>query len=117
MTANDPIASGVSYRHHQVEVEVGVRLTVHEWQPGTGADPLVFVAGWISIIEGWRPLLEVLVRERPVIYIESREKRSAAIGPGLPSGNFARPMMARHSPNSTIICTTRGRHPPNGLTP
>jgi len=73
----DPIASGVSFRSHRVEVEPGVRLTVHEWQPGTGAEPLVFVAGWISVIEGWRPLLEVLVRQRPVYYMETREKRSA----------------------------------------
>lgn len=55
----------------------GVRLTVYEWQPGTGAEPLVFVAGWVSVIEGWRPLLDVLVRDRPVYYMETREKRSA----------------------------------------
>jgi pimeloyl-ACP methyl ester carboxylesterase len=75
----DPIASGVEFRHHQVEVEEGVSLTVYEWQPGTDAAPLVFVAGWVSVIEGWRPLLEVLVRERPVYYMETREKRSAVI--------------------------------------
>jgi pimeloyl-ACP methyl ester carboxylesterase len=73
----DPITSGVKFRHHRVEVEEGVSLTVYEWQPGTGAEPLVFVAGWVSVIEGWRPLLEVLVRERPVYYMETREKRSA----------------------------------------
>jgi pimeloyl-ACP methyl ester carboxylesterase len=73
----DPIASGVDFSSRQVEVEPGVRLTVHEWRPGGGAEPLVFVAGWISVIEGWRPLLEALVRERRVVYIETREKRSA----------------------------------------
>lgn len=73
----DPISSGIAWRQHHVEVEDGVRLAVHEWQPGTGAAPLVFVAGWISIIDGWRPLLEVLVRQQPVFYIETREKRSA----------------------------------------
>lgn len=77
MPDTDPITSGVSFRRHLVEVEKGVRLTVYEWQPGTGAKPLVFVAGWVSVIEGWRPLLEVLVRERPVYYMETREKRSA----------------------------------------
>ena len=65
MTAGDPIASCVRYRHHRIEVGDGVRLTVYEWQPGTGAEPLVFVAGWVSVIEGWRPLLDVLVRDRP----------------------------------------------------
>lgn len=77
VSKNDPVLSGVAFESHQVEVEDGVRLTVHEWQPGTGAAPLVFTAGWISVIEGWRPLLEVLVRQRPVLYLESREKRSA----------------------------------------
>lgn len=77
MAADDPIASGVAFQSHRVEVERGVRLTVHEWQPGTGAEPLVFVAGWVSVIEGWRPLLEVLVPERPVYYVETREKRTA----------------------------------------
>jgi len=60
-------------------VEPGVRLTVHEWRPDTGLAPLVFVAGWVSIIEGWTPLLEVLVQQRPVFYVETREKRSAVI--------------------------------------
>jgi pimeloyl-ACP methyl ester carboxylesterase len=77
MTAADPIASGLRFHHHRVEVEDGVRLTVYDWDPGTGAAPLVFVAGWISVIEGWRPVLELLVRRRPVLYIETREKRSA----------------------------------------
>lgn len=77
VAVTDPIDSGVKFLHHQIEVEEGVRLTVYEWQPGTGAEPLVFVAGWISIIEGWRQLLEALVPERPVYYMETREKRSA----------------------------------------
>jgi pimeloyl-ACP methyl ester carboxylesterase len=77
VTIGDPIAAGVEFRHHQIDVDEGVRLTVFEWQPGTGAEPLIFVAGWVSVIEGWRPLLEVLVRERPVYYMETREKRSA----------------------------------------
>jgi pimeloyl-ACP methyl ester carboxylesterase len=78
VTIEDPIAAGVEFRHHRIDVDEGVRLTVYEWQPGTGAEPLVFVAGWVSIIEGWRPLLEVLARERPVYYMETREKPSAA---------------------------------------
>jgi pimeloyl-ACP methyl ester carboxylesterase len=77
VTVTDPIASGVTFKHHRIEVETGVRLRVYEWQPGTDAEPLVFVAGWVSVIEGWKPLLEVLVRERPVVYIETREKSSA----------------------------------------
>jgi pimeloyl-ACP methyl ester carboxylesterase len=90
----DPIAVGVTHRRHRIEVDDGVRLTVFEWQPGTGAEPLVFVAGWVSIIEGWRPLLEVLARERPVYYMETREKRSAVFDkPRLRPVDFAIPTL------------------------
>jgi pimeloyl-ACP methyl ester carboxylesterase len=75
----DPIESGVDFTSRRIEVEPGVRLTVHEWRPDSDAEPLVFVAGWVSIVEGWRPLLEVLVRERRVVYVETREKRSAEL--------------------------------------
>ncbi|HQL30496.1 MAG TPA: alpha/beta hydrolase, partial [Thermoanaerobaculales bacterium] len=61
-------------------VQGGVELRVMEWWPEqTSQPPLYFVAGWVSVVEGWRPLLEVLVRRRPVVYIETREKRSARI--------------------------------------
>ncbi len=83
VTATDPIASGVDFRRHGVAVEPGVQLSILEWRPGTGAGPLVFVAGWVSVLEGWRPLLEVLVQHRPVIYVETREKSSAEIEPRL----------------------------------
>jgi len=76
----DPIHSGAAYSERWIAVENGVELKVREWWPdGTGQPPLYFVAGWVSVVEGWRPLLEVLVRRRPVIYIETREKRSARI--------------------------------------
>jgi len=94
VAVEDPIAVGVKHRRHRVEVDDGVRLTVFEWQPGTGAAPLVFVAGWVSIIEGWRPLLEVLARERPVYYMETREKRSAVFDkPRLRPEDFAIPTL------------------------
>ncbi len=75
----DPIASGVEYSSRMVPVADGVELQVRSWRPADseGTDPLVFVAGWISVIEGWRPLLEALVPSRPLHYIETREKRSA----------------------------------------
>ncbi len=90
----NPIAARVKSARHQIEVDDGVQLTVEEWQPGTGAEPLVFVAGWVSIIEGWRPLLEVLARERPVYYMETREKRSAVFGrTKLRPADFAIPVL------------------------
>lgn len=109
MPAADPIVSGVDFRQHRVEVEDGVRLTVFEWRPGSGSEPLVFVAGWVSVIEGWRPLLEVLVHERPVIYIETREKRSAEIDKRhlVPSG-FS---IARLGDDVIAVCNELGVDP------
>jgi pimeloyl-ACP methyl ester carboxylesterase len=64
-----------------VTVEDGVSLRLYEWQPETdnSAEPILFVAGWISLVTGWIPLLENLVRTRPVYYLETREKESAKI--------------------------------------
>ena len=109
MSSTDPISSGVEFRSHRIEVEDGVVLRINEWDPKTGAGPVVFVAGWISVIEGWRPLLEVLVRKRPVIYIESREKRSAVIDRRrLRPESFAIP---RLGDDVIAICDTLGVDP------
>lgn len=78
--AGDPIHSGAAYSERWIAVQDGVELKVREWRPDdTGQPPLYFVAGWVSVVEGWRPLLEFLVRRRPLVYIETREKRSARI--------------------------------------
>jgi pimeloyl-ACP methyl ester carboxylesterase len=66
-------------------VEEGVSLKLYEWRPENdgGNDPILFVAGWISLVTGWVPLLEKLVRTRPVYYLETREKESAELSPHL----------------------------------
>lgn len=77
----DPIAAGgVAFDRCRLDVEPGVRLRVFQWHPerASGA-PILFVAGWISQLAGWLPLLEVLVRRHPVHYLETREKASAEI--------------------------------------
>jgi pimeloyl-ACP methyl ester carboxylesterase len=82
----DPIsADGAGFCEDRIEVEEGVRLLCYRWEPRTGnsAAPVFFIAGWISLVRGWRALLEVLVRTRPVVYLETREKPSAEISPRL----------------------------------
>lgn len=82
----DPIAAeGAGFSEDLVEVEDGVRLRCYRWQPlsENGAAPVFFVAGWISLVTGWTALLQELVRTRPVVYLETREKRSAEIPPHL----------------------------------
>jgi pimeloyl-ACP methyl ester carboxylesterase len=77
--------SGVRFNERRLTVEDGVRLRLYEWQPenNDGADPVLFIAGWISLVTGWVPLLEKLVQTRPVYYLETREKESAEISPEL----------------------------------
>jgi pimeloyl-ACP methyl ester carboxylesterase len=74
-----PVAARFSIRH--LRVEDGVELRVLRWVPErtTTRAPIVFVAGWVSVVGGWAPLLRVLAQERPIHYIETREKRSARI--------------------------------------
>lgn len=72
---------GVRFDERRVTVADGVGLRLLRWQPERDncADPILFVAGWISLVTGWVSLLEELVTTRPVYYIETREKESAEI--------------------------------------
>ncbi len=89
--------AAVEVEDRLIEVEDGVRLAVRSWKPlqSTSESPVLFVAGWVSLLSGWQPLLDVLVRSRPVYYLETREKQSAVI-PGrlLRSESFTIPRLA-----------------------
>ena len=80
--------SGVQFNERRLTVEEGVSLRLYDWRPenDNGADPILFVAGWISLVTGWVLLLEKLVRTRQVYYLETREKESAEISPDLMPG-------------------------------
>ena len=76
----DPLGDvPADYSESWVAAAGGVELRVLRWTPRVPAvaDPLLFVAGWISVVEGWLPVLRRLVVRRPVVYVETREKRSA----------------------------------------
>ncbi len=78
----DPLnSSDADFDVQYVPVEPGVRLRVLCWSPKmeNKGEPLVFVAGWVSVVNGWAGLLSALVSDRPVYYIETREKSSAEI--------------------------------------
>lgn len=78
----DPLGmAGVWFEERWIEVQDGVELRVLRWTPEGAADrdPVVFVAGWVSVVEGWLPVLRAIAENRPLIYVETREKRSARI--------------------------------------
>jgi pimeloyl-ACP methyl ester carboxylesterase len=119
----DPVAvPDVTYEELSVCVQEGVHLRVMTWRPTrpVSEDPVVFVAGWVSAVSGWAPLLKVMAARRPVYYIETREKRSALIEARTPTpADFGIPRMAEDliqvcsrlgiaSPNTTVIGSSLG---------
>jgi len=80
----DPIASEARhFDRHRIQVSDRFELEVFDWSPASPArDPLVFVPGWLTLVESWGPVLRRMVRDRRVVYLETREKRSAK----MPSG-------------------------------
>ncbi len=57
-----------------------VAIRIFEFEPDH-PDPeqpmIVFVAGWISLISGWKDVLSTLAPKYRILYVETREKRSA----------------------------------------
>ncbi len=81
-SASDPLREpGVAFEERWIAVQGGVRLRALQWRPAERADaaPVMFVAGWVSVLEGWLPVLRSLVRRRPVVYLETREKGTAQV--------------------------------------
>jgi pimeloyl-ACP methyl ester carboxylesterase len=78
----DPIAApAASFKSGYFPAKPGVELRVLQWQPDSdhGLPPVVFVAGWVSVIQGWADLIRELSSSRSVYYIETREKGSARV--------------------------------------
>jgi pimeloyl-ACP methyl ester carboxylesterase len=65
-----------------LEVSDGVSLKIIDFTPRNVSQEkpvILFVAGWISLISGWKGVLKVLTAEYRVLYLESREKKSSAV--------------------------------------
>ena len=83
MWSGAPHLSGANAEELFVEVAPNISVRVLRWVPADSSaaslDPAVVVPGWGSVFEGWRPLLTEWVSRRPIVYIETREKKSARI--------------------------------------
>lgn len=94
---SDPLSlPNAAFSQEYVEVDEGVELLLRGWLPDSPrvAAPLFFIAGWVSVIEGWADLLRALVPTRPVYYVETREKRSARIASDrMDASNFSIPRL------------------------
>ncbi len=83
MWSGAPHLPGATAEELFVEVAPNISVRVLRWIPvdssAASLDPAVVVPGWGSVFEGWRPLLTEWVSRRPIVYIETREKKSARI--------------------------------------
>src|SRR5664280_677392 len=69
-------------KEYMFNVSDGVSLKIIDFTPQNISQEkpvILFVAGWISLISGWKDVLKVLTAEHRVIYLESREKQSSTV--------------------------------------
>jgi pimeloyl-ACP methyl ester carboxylesterase len=73
---------GTRVEERFVSVSDGVKLRIIEFIPkkdAPGKPVVLFVAGWISHIAGWKGVLRELTPHFRVVYMETREKRSSHV--------------------------------------
>ncbi len=83
--------TGVKVDEYFVKVSDGVELKIIDFRPenDTPEKPLVlFVAGWVSLVDGWKEVLRRLTSSCRTFYIETREKKSARL-PGNKTLDFS----------------------------
>lgn len=71
-------------QEYWVPASDGTWLRVVDFTPAApkeNALPLLYIAGWISLIDGIKPVLSELIGNRRVIYLETREKNTAIMPP------------------------------------
>ncbi len=76
------LEDNVSVVEKYFEVSDRVQLKVFDFIPPgyTLQTPIiVFVAGWISLLQGWKSVLKVISKNYRTLYIETREKKSALL--------------------------------------
>lgn len=78
---SDFCASGTSIEEKMVSVSENVKVKIFHFQPSkkTNNPPVLFIAGWITLIEGWADVLKEMTKDFEVIYVETREKKSSQV--------------------------------------
>jgi pimeloyl-ACP methyl ester carboxylesterase len=77
----DYCAPSTTVRDEMVPVTPQVSLRVITFTPSQASSypAIVFVAGWISLIRGWKNVLREMTKDFVVHYVETREKISSRI--------------------------------------
>jgi pimeloyl-ACP methyl ester carboxylesterase len=74
-------APGTTYKENLIRTSDNVTLKVFTFngpENNRGLD-VFFVAGWVSLIEGWKEVLQEMTKNHRVYYIETREKISSVV--------------------------------------
>jgi len=74
--------NSTAVKEYMLDVSDGVSLQIIDFTPRnvSSEKPLIlFVAGWISLISGWKGVLKVLTESYRIIYLETREKQSSIV--------------------------------------
>jgi len=74
--------SSTAIKEYMLEVSDGVSLKIIDFTPeniSSDKPVIIFAAGWISLISGWKGVLKVLTSKYRVLYFESREKLSSKV--------------------------------------
>jgi pimeloyl-ACP methyl ester carboxylesterase len=72
-------SAGATYLDERLAISSQVTLRLITFTPPQerASLPVVFVAGWISLIEGWKEVLREMTKDFTVYYVETREKISS----------------------------------------
>jgi len=74
--------NSTAVKEYMLGVSDGISLRIIDFNPQNVSQNnpvIIFVAGWISLISGWKEVLKVLSAEYRIIYLESREKQSSMV--------------------------------------
>ena len=74
-------APGATFRDESIQLSPAVALRVVTFSPPAPSPypPVVFVAGWISLVRGWQRVLREMTKDFRVHYVETREKLTSKI--------------------------------------
>ena len=74
-------APGTRVEEEMVPVSENVKLKLVHFYPQekTSNPPVLFIAGWITLIEAWKDVLHEMTKDFEVHYVETREKMSSQV--------------------------------------
>lgn len=82
MSYSEYTDGAVSVKEYTVTVSDGAKLKIIDFIPHgdyAKGPVVIFVAGWISLISGWKGVLREITPRYRTIYVETREKSSSSV--------------------------------------